>query len=190
MSETEPDILMPSRAGAELILASGSRFRRQMLQAAGVHFRVVIAEVDEPAERAAMTRDNPAIEPGEVAMRLAELKAQEVSARHPHAFVVGADQVLALDHEIFGKPPDVGAARAQLLTLRGRTHKLPTAVVLASGGQIVWQHLASAELEMRPFSDEFLAAYLAAASGHLAETVGGYALEGLGGQLNRVHVPI
>ena len=172
-----------SGSEAVLILASGSRFRRAMLENAGVVFRVVPADVDEPAARAEMHCKTAAMAPEDVAMRLAELKALEVSARHPQALVIGADQVLALDGEIFGKPVDTAAARAQLLALRGRTHTLPTAVAIAQGGGIVWRHMGVAELEMREFSAAFLAAYLTGAGDVVTETVGGYALEGLGAQL-------
>lgn len=179
MSNTEALTLMPNRPTAKLMLASGSRFRRQMLENAGVSFSVAPADVDEVAARAKMSD----MAPGAVALQLAGLKALEVSRRFPDALVIGADQVLALEGRIFGKPIDRAAARAQLLQLRGRTHTLPTAVVLAQAGRAVWDHLGVAQLEMRPFGDGFLDAYLAAAGEVVTETVGGYALEGLGAQL-------
>ena len=175
--------LMPKQPVTDLILASGSRFRRQMLENAGIAFSVETAAVDEPAARAAMARERLPVAPGEVALRLAGLKAIDVSRRHPNALVIGADQVLALEGDIFGKPSDVPAARAQLMTLRGRTHTLPTGVVLAQGGAVVWQYLGVALLQMRDFGAGFLEAYLAAAGDVVLETVGGYALEGLGAQL-------
>ena len=150
-----------------------------MLENAGVSFSVAPADVDEVAARAKMSD----MAPGAVALQLAGLKALEVSRRFPDALVIGADQVLALEGRIFGKPIDRAAARAQLLQLRGRTHTLPTAVVLAQAGRAVWDHLGVAQLEMRPFGDGFLDAYLAAAGEVVTETVGGYALEGLGAQL-------
>lgn len=166
-----------------LILASGSRFRRHMLANAGVTFSVVTTPVDEPAARAEMRRETPSLNPGNVAMRLAELKALEVSRHHPRALVIGADQVLAHDGAIIGKPDDELAARAQLLLLRGQVHTLQTAVVLARDSVVVWRHLGVAELEMRAFSVAFLDAYLRDAGSIVTETVGGYALEGLGAQL-------
>ena len=175
--------LMPVDGGAPLILASGSRFRRQMLENAGVGFSVVTATIDEPAARAAMEQEPTRPAPGQVARRLAALKALEVSRARPDALVIGADQVLDLDGEIFAKAESIDAARAQIKILRGRTHWLQTAVVLASGHHIVWEHLAVPQLTMRAFSDTFLDAYLAATGAGVTETVGGYALEGLGGQL-------
>jgi septum formation protein len=167
----------------QLILASGSRFRRQMLENAGLTFSVVPATVDEPAARAAMTRENPNISPGDVALKLAALKAIEVSEKHPHALVIGSDQVLALGNEIFGKPPTPAAARAQLERLSGRTHTLPTAVVFAQDGKAVWQHLGVATLHMRALTPTFLDTYITRAGPAVTETVGAYQLEGLGIQL-------
>jgi septum formation protein len=167
----------------ELILASGSRFRLKMLEQAGVHPRVVVATVDETAARRAMAAETTPPQPGAVALRLAALKALEVSNRHPEALVIGADQILAFTGDIFGKPANHVEARAHLQRLRGHTHHLPTGVVLAQGGQVVWQHLETVALTMRPFSDTFLDTYLAAAGDLVLETVGGYALEGLGAQL-------
>jgi septum formation protein len=106
-----------------------------------------------------------------------------VSEQHRQALVIGSDQVLALDNEIFGKPPSPLVARAQLERLSGRTHTLPTAVVLAQDGKAVWQHLGLATLHMRTLTPAFLDSYITRAGPIVTETVGGYALEGLGVQL-------
>jgi septum formation protein len=167
----------------DLILASGSRFRRDMLEHAGIKIRVVPADVDEPAIRAAMTDDNPDIDPADVAQVLARIKAEQISARYPDALVIGADQVLVCAGEIFAKPASIAAARSQLLALRGLAHALPTAVVLAERGVSVWSHVDAPHLTMRTFSHAFLDAYLAAEGDSVTETVGGYKLEGRGAQL-------
>jgi septum formation protein len=167
----------------DLILASGSRYRREMLEAAGVPVRVVPAEVDEPAIRAALQDDNPEIDAAEVAEVLARAKAGQVSARFPEAVVIGADQVLVCGGEIFGKPAGVGAARAQLMRLSGLAHALPTAVVLAEQGRTAWVHVEEPILTMRRFSEAFLDRYIEMAGAAVTETVGGYAIEGRGVQL-------
>jgi septum formation protein len=166
-----------------LILASGSRFRKRMLENAGLVFEVIPASVDEPRVRQAMTEAKLDISPGEIALKLAALKALDVSAKHPAALVIGSDQVLAFDGEIFGKPSDLAAARRQLGSLAGRQHRLPTGVVLAQNGKVIWEHLGVATLTMRPLSEAFLDAYLSAEGHVLTETVGGYQLEGRGAQL-------
>jgi septum formation protein len=167
----------------ELILASGSRFRKKMLEDAGVIIRVVPADVDETAVKFAMTEDNPEIDAADVAEVLARAKAEQVSVLNPDALVIGADQILVCDGEIYSKPPTRDAARQQLLALRGRSHTLATAVVLAVGGDTVWSLVDEPRLTMRNFSHSFLEAYLTAEGDAVCETVGGYALEGRGGQL-------
>lgn len=183
MTAREPPIVLMAPDAAPLVLGSASRFRRQMLEAAGLKFTTMAPAFDEAQARARLAREIPTITPGQVALFLAEAKAVEVSARSRDALVIGADQVLDFAGEVFGKPPDPSAARAQLAALRGRTHTLETAVVLATGGVKVWAHLDAARLTMRDFSDAFLDRYLAAAGDAVTETVGGYALEGLGAQL-------
>ena len=169
--------------GGDLILASGSRFRRAMLERVGIKFRVVPAAVDEDALKAAMLDDDPDLEAALVAEKLACAKAEQVSRAHPGALVIGADQVLVCGGEIFSKPPTIEAAREQLLALRGLTHALPTAVVLARAGEILWRHVDEPQMSMRAFSDAFLDAYLAAEGQILCETVGAYQFEGRGAQL-------
>jgi septum formation protein len=166
-----------------LILASGSRFRRTMLERAGVKFSVVPADVDEGRIKNALLEDDPDIEASVVAARLACEKAVQVSRLHPHALVIGSDQVLVCGGEIFSKPPDLAAARLQLIHLRGFTHALPTAVALAQGGEIVWSHIDEPQMTMRPFSEGFLDDYIAAEGQVLCDTVGAYQFEGRGAQL-------
>jgi septum formation protein len=165
---------------AEVVLASTSPFRRKMLWAAGVRFHVTPPKVDE----AAMKRELGARgEPGALAQALATAKAEAVSRGTPRSLVIGADQVLALDDRLFDKPRDMVEARAQLKSLRGRTHRLFSAVSLARAGRAVWTMVDSASLTMRDFSDEFLDWYLAKGGADLTRTVGAYEIEGPGIQL-------
>lgn len=166
-----------------IILASGSATRRAMLENAGVPFVVDTAPVDEAAVKQAMRAetDNPA----RVAEVLAELKAARVSARHPGAIVIGADQMLECDRQWFDKPADREAARAQLLALRDKSHRLVSSVVAVRDGQRLWHHTDAARLDMRRFSDAFLEDYLDRAGAAVLSSVGAYQLEGLGAQLFR-----
>jgi len=164
----------------ELLLASASPFRRKMLEAAGVAFRVVPADVDESVLKRRLAGT---VGPERLAEALAAAKAEAVSAQFAADLVIGADQVLALGEELFGKPPDVAAARAQLERLRGRTHRLLSAVALAQGGRVVWSRVDSATLAMRDFSAAFLDGYLARCGERLLRTAGAYEIEGVGIQL-------
>ena len=163
----------------ELILASGSAARRHMLEAAGVTFRVVPADVDEDALRVGFGH----VVPEHLAQRLALAKAEEVSRRFPAALVIGGDQVLAVQSTIYTKPANLAAARMALRNLAGVTHDLLSAVCLAQGGKESWRHLGIAHLTMRDFSDAFLDDYLARAGERVCASVGAYELEGLGIQL-------
>ena len=172
---------MIQREAPALLLATASAARRAVLAAAGLRFTAEAAAVDEAAIKESARAEG--IPPGEAAMLLAEAKAQRIARRHPEALVIGADQLLVCDGRWFDKPPDMAAARAQLLALRGRPHELMTAMVCWRGGQRVWQHLARPRLTMRDFSEEFLDAYLAAEGEAVLGSVGAYRLEGIGVQL-------
>src|SRR4030088_2981113 len=109
---------------AVLILASSSSSRRKMLASAGVEFTTAMPDVDEDAVKAAYLRGTGA-SPGEaVAEALAESKGLAVSARHPGALVIGADQVLVCEGNVFNKAADESEARTTLSALRGREHEL------------------------------------------------------------------
>ena len=164
-----------------LVLASASQHRRRLLKAAGLVFDVAPAEVDEAASKRTLVSggaDAPAI-----AGSLAGEKALLVSAKLPEALVIGADQVLACEGQLFDKPGNLATARLQLRRLRGRTHHLHTGVVLAHNQAIVWQRTDTACLQMRPFSDAFLESYLLQAGEAICATVGAYEIEGIGIQL-------
>ena len=160
-----------------LVLASGSAARRALLTASGVRFRAQAAAIDEAPIREAMR----AVGAAEAAAALAAAKAREVV--ESGALVIGADQILVCGGHWFNKPVDIAAAREQLQALRGRRHDLLTAVVCWREGREVWRHVAQPSLVMRPFSDAFLDAYLAAEGAACLGSVGAYRLEGLGVQL-------
>jgi len=167
-------------APAGLLLASASPFRRKLLEAAGVAFRVVPAHVDEAeVKRNLLSRAGP----DGVAEALAAAKAEAVSRDNPGSLVIGSDQVIVLGRSLIDKPVDLEDARAQLKRLRGKTHRLLTAVALAQEGRVTWSSLDSASLTMRSFSDQFLDWYLAACGIGLCRIAGAYEIEGRGIQL-------
>jgi septum formation protein len=164
-----------------LVLASASAARAAMLAAAGVVAETMPARIDEAAVRAAMLAEGAS--PRDLAARLAELKALRISARAPGRLVLGADQVLVLDGQVFDKAASRAEARAQLLALRGRRHQLLSAAVVALNGAPVWRHVGTARLTMRRFSESFLDNYLERLGDLALASVGCYHLEGLGAQL-------
>ncbi|MEE9139880.1 MAG: nucleoside triphosphate pyrophosphatase [Alphaproteobacteria bacterium] len=171
----------PAAAPEKLYLASASLARAELLTRAGVLFTQEPAAVDEDEVKAALRANG--IAAGELAEALAERKARVVAERHPGALVVGADQVLECGGVWFDKPTDADEARAQLRALRGRAHRLINSTCVVRDGARAWRHTAVAELVMRPFSDDFLEAYVDAADDAALASLGGYQLEGLGAQL-------
>jgi septum formation protein len=162
-----------------IVLASQSTARASVLRGAGIVFEARPARVDEAAVKAAGLAEGWSAE--DLALTLAGMKAERVRA--PGQVVVGADQVLVCDGRWFDKPADLAAAREQLLALRGREHRLVTAVVCLKDGQEIWHHLATPVLRMRPFSEAFLDAYLTLEGDQMLGSVGAYRLEGPGVQL-------
>jgi septum formation protein len=163
----------------ELVLASASPFRRRMLEAAGLSFRTLPADVDEADIRRRLATSDPV----RIAETLAQAKAASISAAQPHALVIGADQVLAFDNQVFAKARDVSEARVHLTKLRGQTHELHSAVALAQAGKVIWNHTETAHLAMRAFSDAFLDRYLLEMGPRACQMVGAYEIEGRGIQL-------
>lgn len=164
-----------------LVLASASEIRARVLKSAGVDFDIRPAHVDEDAVKGSLLAAKAPLR--DVADALAELKALRVSASQPDALVLGADQVLAFENELVSKCAGLDEARALLGRLRGHTHHLISALVLAKAGGAIWRTVETATLKMRDFSDSFLDDYLAAEGEELLKGVGCYRLEGRGSQL-------
>ncbi|MEA2872180.1 MAG: nucleoside triphosphate pyrophosphatase [Hyphomicrobiales bacterium] len=158
-----------------LILASQSKVRRALLEAAGIPVEARPAHLDERAIEQGVTGG-----PGEVALTLAREKARTVAAMSGNGIVVGCDQTLALGARRFSKPGGRAAARQQLLALRGKTHELHSAVAVCRNGAVTFGHVAVARLTMRAFSEEFLDSYLDAAGVAVTASVGAYQLERTG----------
>lgn len=174
---------MPTAAPPPVVvLASRSAARASLLRGAGVEFAQAEAVVDEAGVREALRAEEVSAE--DAAVVLAELKAELVSGRAgPGTVVIGGDQILDLEGEWLEKPGDRAAARAQLLKLRGRRHRLVSAAVAFRNGARVWHHVQAAEVWVRPFGEAFLDAYLDEAGDAVLGSVGAYHLEGLGAQL-------
>ena len=166
--------------GEPIILASKSAARRAVLTGAGVPFEVAVAGVDEDAVKTSMLAQGAS--PRDVADALAEIKAVKISAGRP-GFVIGSDQTLEFEGKLYDKAETLEAARGRLTAMRGKPHRLHSAVVVARDGAPIWREIISATLTMRDFSDAFLDEYLALEGEDMLGSVGCYRLEGPGAQL-------
>ncbi len=151
-----------------------------MLQGAGISFTKKAADLDERAIEEALTVEGVVPDPVDVAMVLARAKAETISQNNMDAYVIGADQVLALGDKIFDKPATMEIARNNLLKFRGKTHYLHAAICVVKNGKTIWQHNESAHMTMRDFSTDFLADYLVGAGDSVKTSVGAYRLEETG----------
>ena len=164
-----------------LILASTSASRSALLTGAGVPFSAMPPGVDEEPIKASLAANNASLE--HIADVLAEMKAMGISRQQTEALVLGADQILECGGRMYDKPASMAEAGKHLAELRGQTHTLITASVIAQGGAVIWRHIARANLHMRNFSDPFIETYLGMAGDDILGSVGGYRVEGLGQQL-------
>ncbi|EPE96079.1 Maf-like protein [Rhizobium grahamii] len=165
----------------KLILASSSPFRRMLMQNAGLAFDAHAAQIDERAVEAPLERAGAT--PDTVALVLAKAKAKEVSDRFPACFVIGSDQTMSLGPQTFHKPKDMADAVNHLRVLSGKTHRLNSAIAIAYGGDIVWEHVSHADLTMRLLTTDFIARHLNRVGERALGSVGAYQLEGEGLQL-------
>lgn len=139
------------------------------------------SEVDEDKIKAAAQTGALSVE--DLTGQLATAKAMAVSARYPYSYVLGADQILQCDGQLYDKPLSLAEAGEHLRQLRGRQHRLVNGLSIVKGGQPLWSHTAIATLKMRNFSDTFIEAYLKHGGADLLSSVGAYRLEDHGAQL-------
>lgn len=164
-----------------LILASGSAIRAEMLKNAGVEVRIIKPRVDEDMVKDSLLAEGAP--PRDIADTLAEMKALKVSEKEPDALVIGCDQVLDLGGRMLSKPETREEARAQLIEMRGERHMLLSAAVICEAGKPIWRHIGQVRLRMRDFSDDFLDGYLDRNWPDVSHSVGGYQLEAEGVRL-------
>ncbi len=165
--------------GTRLILASKSASRRAMLDAAGVAYESIPADIDERAVEAGLA----GAAPPEVAEALAVAKAAAVGALHPGALVLGSDSLVVVDGRRFDKPRFVEEASEHLRFFSGKVMELHSAAALVRDGGCEWSHASIALLHVRDLSEDFIAHYLSLEWPDISHTVGAFRIEGPGVQL-------
>lgn len=156
-------------------LASTSPIRLQLLHAAGLDVEAIAPRVDEDTARVALLAEGA--RPRDIADTLAELKARKVADKRPRDVVIGCDQILEFEGTVFSKPASRDEARDHLRQLRGKTHRLLSAIVAYENAEPVWRHVAEARLTMHQLSDAYLDDYLARNWDSVRHSVGAYKIE-------------
>ncbi len=162
-----------------LILASKSASRRAMLDAAGVAYESIPADIDERAVEAGLS----GAAPGEIAEALAVAKAAAVAQNHPQALVLGSDSLVVAGGRRFDKPRSREEAAEHLRFFSGQVMELHSAAALLRDGGCEWSHASIARLQVRALSDEFIEHYLNLEWPAVSHTVGAFRIEGTGVQL-------
>jgi len=162
----------------EIILASKSKVRKDILSTNGIHCRVVPSNVDEDSVKISLTSDKAS--PEIISKNLAELKANKVSAKFANELVIGADSVIDLNGEVISKPNNRNEALEILKSLNGKKHNLISSVCISMGGNMIWNYTDKAELFMKKFTLVELQDYLSKISDEALYAYNVYQIEGLG----------
>jgi septum formation protein len=152
----------------EIILASTSRYRRELLARLGVPFQALSPPIEEESHK------DPTLGPRELAEKLAGLKALSLATLHPQAIIIGADQVASCEECFLHKPGNFPQAYDQLSKLAGKTHSLFTAVAIVYRGQLT-RHVDVTRLTMRKLTPPEIESYLQADEPY--DCAGSYKLE-------------
>jgi len=148
-----------------------------MLDAAGVEYEAIPAQVDEAAIKARLSTAT------EIAVTLAQAKALDISSRRSSNWIAGSDSVVSVGGRLFDKPANREDAADHLRFFSGKALVLTSAVALARAGRIDWSHVESAALHVRALSEEFIRSYLDMEWPEVGYCVGVFRLEGPGVQL-------
>ncbi|QBM16300.1 Maf-like protein YhdE [Marinobacter sp. JH2] len=154
----------------DLILASASPRRAELLQQIGLDFQVRPADIDETPTSLET--------PEHYVERLAREKALSIAREYPDKWVLGSDTSVIHNEEILGKPESSEQAVSMLQALSGSTHQVLTAVALAKGSEC-WSRVVVTEVIFRELESAEISAYVA--SGEPMDKAGSYGIQGLGG---------
>ena len=164
-----------------IILASKSQVRRDILEINSIPCDVVPSNVDEDSVKETLIKENAS--PEIISKNLAELKANKVSAKFTDKLVIGADSVIDLKGKIISKPTNREEAVEILKSLNGRSHYLISSVCISKGGNMIWNYTDKATLTMKSFSDNELELYLSKISDEKLYAYNVYQIEGEGKNL-------
>ena len=164
-----------------VILASKSEVRKEILNKNGIDCIVVPSNFDEDTVKKSLIRENAT--PENISKTLAELKANKVSQSWPNEIVIGADSVIDLDGKIISKPANRKEALKILKEINNKFHYLISSVCISKDGRMIWNYTEKAKLTMKNFSEQELKEYLNKISDKNLYAYNVYQIEGEGRSL-------
>ena len=165
----------------EIILASKSKVRKDILNLNEINCEVVPSNVDEDSIKTSLIKENAT--PEIISKNLAEIKANKVSTKFANKLVIGADSVIDLGGKVISKPVNRNEALDILKALNGKSHYLISSVCISKGGRMIWNYTDKAQLFMKKFKLEELQNYLSKISDEALFAYNVYQIEGLGKSL-------
>ena len=165
----------------DIILASKSKVRKEILSKHNVSINVEPSNVDEDVIKNSLLKEKAS--PEIISKSLAELKSCKVSQRKSDILVLGADSVIDLNGELISKPKNRDEALKILKKLNGKQHNLVSSICFSKNGTMVWNYTDKATLTMKNFGDEDLKKYLSKISDHDLYAYNVYQIEGEGRKL-------
>ena len=142
----------------EIILASQSKVRKEILDLNNIPNKVKPSNLDEDSVKKSLLKENAS--PEIISKNLAELKANKVSQNNNFDLVLGADSVIDLNGYLISKPKDRNEALDILKKMNGKKHYLISSVCISRNGSMIWNHTDKAALTMKQLSDKNLIDYL------------------------------
>ena len=164
-----------------LILASKSKVRLEILEKNGLNCEVVTSNIDEEPVKESLI--NEGATPEIVSKNLAELKANKVSQQNEGRIVIGADSIIDLENEVISKPTDRKEAMKILEKLNGKEHYLISSVCVSKNGSMIWNYTDKARLKMKNFKKSELEIYLSKISDEKLYSYNVYQIEDEGKNL-------
>ncbi len=166
---------------SEIILASKSKVRKEILEKNNIQCKIIVSNLDEEPIKQSLI--NEGISPELVSKNLAEAKATKVSISNENQIVLGADSVIDLENEIISKPKNREDALQILKRLNGKKHHLISSVSIAKNGSMIWNYTDKATLTMKKFTIDQLKIYLSKISDEKLYAYNVYQIEGEGRSL-------
>ena len=161
-----------------VILASKSKVRKEILDNNNINCEVIPSNIDEDIFKESLIREKAS--PEIISKNLSELKANKISNKKPNAIVIGADSVIDLEGEIISKPRSRDEALEILKKLNNKTHYLISSVCISRNGNMIWNYTEKAKLVMKNFTEKDLKDYLNKISDENLYAYNVYQIEGLG----------
>ena len=165
----------------KVVLASGSRVRKKILDENNIKCDVMPANIDEDSIKESLLKENAT--PEIISKNLAELKANKISEKFPGEFVLGADSVIDLDGELISKPSSREEALNIIKKLNGKKHRLISSVCISKNGSMIWNFTDDSSLTMKKLNLDEIESYLAKIEDKELYAYGVYQIEANGRSL-------